>query len=176
MTYKSAFAGLILLTFFLSACLSTRINEKPAWLSNEKVLGNISPVSNLTVISLPGDADKPVYLKAVASLQEKLQPVGVSLNSWFFTDAETVATAKAKAASDLRDYVLLLMPIKGITIPDEMNNPMLQKQLEFYVETKAGEKIAAGLISIDKESTTAKLADAIAGIVFNYMKDKKMLR
>jgi hypothetical protein len=46
---------------------------------------------------------------------------------------------------------------------------------EFVIETRAGEKIAAGLISIDNEMSGHKLAGQIVGIITDYLRKQKMV-
>ncbi len=175
MNYKSCVAVLALATTLLSSCFSTRVNEKAAWLSNDKVVGTLQKLNSITMITLSSNADKALYQNICSRLQEKLTPLGINNHMYFFSDADTREAARARAGNDLRNFILYLMPLRGVTSYDEMNNPMLQKQMEFVIETKAGEKIAAGLISIDKETSENKLAGAVAGIVFDYMKKKSML-
>jgi hypothetical protein len=174
MSYKSAFILLALVAGSLASCVSTQVTQPAAWLSNDKLFAAVPSVKGLTMVGICATADKDVYQKATAQLQERLMARGVATNMQYFTDADNRESARAKLTSDVKDFILFLQPIKGVNGVDELNNPMLQKQLEFIIETKAGEKIAAGLISIDRETSGNKLAGTIAGIIADYLRKQKM--
>lgn len=174
MSYKSTFTALLIIASMLSSCVSTKVNEKAAWLSNDKLFTAAPLIKELTMVSICAAADKDIYLKATSQLQEKLNDWGISSNMQYFTDADNRESARAKLTSDAKAFLLFLQPIKGVNATDELNNPMLQKQLEFIVETRAGEKIAAGLISIDRETSSQKLASQIKGIIADYLRKQRM--
>jgi hypothetical protein len=132
-------------------------------------------IKGLTMVGICAAADKDIYLKAISQLQGRLTDWGIASNMQYFTDADNRESARAKLAADAKDFLLFLQPIKSVNATDELNNPMLQKQLEFIIETKAGEKIAAGLISIDREISAHKLAGQIVGIITDYLHKQKMV-
>jgi hypothetical protein len=149
------------------------MNEKAAWLSNDKLFA-AQKISSLTMVGICAAADKDTYLDATVKLQDKLKPLGIDCSMQYLTDADNKESAAAKIAGQAKNFILFLNPIKSVNAYDELSNPMMQKQLEFIIETKAGEKIAAGLISIDKETTSSKLSSEIAKIIFDYMRRQKI--
>jgi hypothetical protein len=175
MSYKSTFTALVIITSLFTSCVSTQVTQRAAWLSNDKLFTAAPLIKELTMVSICTAADKDIYLKATSQLQQKLNDWGISSNMLYFTDADNRESARAKLTNDAKAFLLFLQPIKGVNALDEMNNPMLQKQLEFVIETKAGEKIAAGLISIDRETSTQKLAGQIGGIITDYLRKQKMV-
>lgn len=174
MSYKSTFVILAIIASSLQACVSTQVSQPAAWLSNDKLFAAAPAIKGLTMVGICATADKDMYLKATAQLQERLMSRGVATNMQYFTDADNRESARGKLGSDVKEFILFLQPIKGVNGVDELNNPMLQKQLEFIIETKAGEKIAAGLISIDRETSANKLASTVAGIIVDYLRKQKM--
>lgn len=175
MSYKSTLSALLIVASLLSSCVSTKMNEKAAWLSNDKLFTVAPLIKELTMVSICAAADKDIYLKATSQLQDKLNNWGISSNMRYFTDADNRESARDKLNSDAKAFLLFLQPIKGVNATDELNNPMLQKQLEFVVETRAGEKIAAGLISIDRETSAQKLASQISSIITDYLRKQRMV-
>lgn len=176
MSYKSALLLLAIAASSLQSCVSTKVTEKAAWLSNEKMFADAPAITGLTMVGISSAADKDLYVNTTLKLQDKLKPWGIDCSMQYFTDADNRESARAKLMSGVKDFILYLQPMKGVNTLDEMNNPMLQKQLEFVVESKAGEKIAAGLISIDRETTGNKLAGEMAGIIANYLRKQRMAR
>jgi hypothetical protein len=174
MIYKSAIITLAVIACTFQSCVSTKMNEKAAWLSNDKMFAAAQKISGLTMVGICAAADKDTYVNATLKLQDKLKPLGIDCSMQYFTDADNKESARAKLTADAKNFLLFITPIKGINALDELNNPMMQKQLEFIVETKAGEKIAAGLISIDKETSSGKLSSEIAKIIFDYLRKQKM--
>lgn len=175
MSYKSTLAAVVIMASLLSSCVSTKVNEKAAWLSNDKLFTAAPLIKELTMVSISAAADKDIYLKATSQLQQKLNDWGISSNMQYFTDADNRESARAKLSNDAKAFLLFLQPIKGVNATDELNNPMLQKQLEFVIETRSGEKIAAGLISIDRETSAQKLASQIGGIITDYLRKQRMV-
>lgn len=175
MSYKSTFTALVIIASLFTSCVSTQVTQRAAWLSNDKLFTAAPLIKELTMVSLCAAADKDIYLKATSQLQGRLNDWGISSNMLYFTDADNRESARAKLTSDAKAFLLFLQPIKGVNAVDELNNPMLQKQLEFIIETRAGEKIAAGLISIDRESSAHKLAGQITGIIVDYLKKQRMV-
>ncbi len=174
MLYKSALLALAVFACSLQSCLSTRVNEKAAWLSNDKLFTAAQKITSLTMVGISAAADKDAYVNATLKLQEKLKPLGIDCSMQYFTDADNKESAASKIAGQAKNFLLFLTPIKGVNAYDELGNPMMQKQLEFIVESKAGEKIAAGLISIDKETSSSKLSSEIAKIIFDYLRKQKI--
>ncbi len=176
MIYRSSLVAMAFaIAAFLASCFSTKLHEKAAWLSNDKVTGSVQRLNSLSIVSLCSTADNPLYLAITAVLQQRLHAAGISNGLYFLPDTESRESARNKVLNDLRDFVLYLLPVRGVTSYDEMNNPMLLKQMEFVVESRTGEKTLAGLISIDRETTSNKLAGTIAGIIFDYLKTKGMV-
>jgi hypothetical protein len=173
MSYKSALFALAVFACLLQSCVSTKVNEKAAWLSNDKLFA-AQKINSLTMVGICAAADKDAYLNATLKLQDKLKPLGIDCSMQYFTDADNKESAAAKLAGQAKNFLLFLTPIRGVNAYDELGNPMMQKQLEFIIETKAGEKIAAGLISIDKETSSSKLSAEIAKIIFDYMRKQKI--
>jgi hypothetical protein len=174
MSYKSNLLLLAIVACSFPACVTTQVTQRAAWLSNEKLFTKAPAINGLTMVGICAAADKEIYLKATSQLQERLMARGVASNMQYFTDADNRESARAKLMAEAKEFLLFLQPIKGVNATDELNNPMLQKQLEFIIETKAGEKVAAGLISIDRENSASKLAGTIAGIIADYLRKQKM--
>lgn len=165
----------ILMLVVISSCFSTKMNERAAWLSNDKIIGTLRPINTLTMLTLSQPKDRTLYHAIAVGLQNRLLPTGIASNMLFYEATETIASARTKAGNELKETVLWLLSMKAVTMADEMNNPILQRQIEFIIETKTGERLAAGLISIDRETTEKKLAETIAGIVFGYFKKHKLV-
>lgn len=173
MQYKKFLLLLLVPASLLSSCLTTKVSEKAAYLSNDKVYQS-QHIDGINIVNLSTQADKNIYEKISSGLQEKLTAKGISSNMLFLTDTEDRAIAKSKIA-DPKSFIIFLTPIKKMNALDEMNNPFFQKQMEFLVETKDAVKIVSGLISIDKETTQSKLGSTIADIIFGYLKSKKLV-
>jgi hypothetical protein len=174
MIYKLTVFAWALFACTVQSCVSTRMNEKAAWLSNDKMFTTAQKITSLTMVGICAAADKDTYLNATLKLQDRLKPLGIDCSMQYFTDADNKESSAAKVAGQAKNFLLFITPIKSVNAYDELSNPMMQKQLEFIVETKAGEKIAAGLISIDKETTSSKLSAEIAKIIFDYLRKQRM--
>ena len=73
------------------------------------------------------------------------------------------------------NFQLTINPLKDEYLKDELNNPVLSKQIVFNLTRYSAQKLADIAITIDRTENPAKTGNQIAGLIFNYLKKKNFI-
>ncbi|MGG9971950.1 hypothetical protein ACQ33O_09180 [Ferruginibacter sp. SUN002] len=166
-------SGIILLQ--LSSCLSSQAISKATYIIHEAVFLPKEKITNLAIVAMSPEADKPTYLSIVERLQSSLSDKKIKSNQYVINADTNEDVVRNGFKETNLDYQLTIFPIKDQYVTDELNNPTLSKQMYILVQKNSGEKIAEISIGIDRDESASKLGSQISGIIFSYLKKKDLI-
>lgn len=153
-----------------TACISTQAFSKASYISNEAIYLPKEKINAVSVIAVCDVSDNVIYEHIISSMQSSLSAININ-NEKFLLNTGSDRTN----ASNALPYSLKFNPIKDEYIKDELNNPVISKQITVVLQKNTGEKIAAIAVSIDRTKSDNKSGNEIAALVFKYLKKKNFI-
>jgi hypothetical protein len=166
----SIICGIILLQF--NSCFSSQAISKACYISSDKVYLKTDKIPDLTILATCNDADKATYEAITNKLQLSLKTNNIPSDVSFFSDQYTPENFVTAMKGN---FQLVINPIKDEYIKDELNNPVLRKQILINLRRYSAQQLADIVVVIDRTENADKMGNQIADLVFKYLKKKKKL-
>ncbi|UEG49169.1 hypothetical protein LK994_11050 [Ferruginibacter lapsinanis] len=161
--------SVISLTPFYS-CVSTQAFSKTSYISNDAVYLPKEKTNEVLIIAICNTADKKMYENITDALQSSFSAKNIKNDKLFYA-----AESDAPGIAGTLSYSLIINPVKDEYIKDELNNPMIIKQITVILQKNNGEKIAAFAIAIDRTKSDTRSGNEIAGLILSYLKKKNFI-
>ncbi len=160
--------GGILLLHVIS-CVSTQAFSKASYISRETVFIKSDKIPDLAIIAVYNDNDRATYEAITNQLQSLLKTKNINSDVSFFSKNDPAENFITKMKGN---FQLTIYPIKDEYVKDELNNPVLSKQIVVTLTRYSAQKLAEIVIAIDRIEKPDKLGNQIAGLVCNYLRNK----
>ena len=156
----------------LNSCVSSQAFSKACYISKETVFIKTEKLPDLAILVVCKSADKQLYEAISNQLQVALKAKNIPSDISFFLDDEPFESFTTGMKGN---FQLTINPLKDEYLKDELNNPVLSKQIVFNLTRYSAQKLADIAITIDRTENPAKTGNQIAGLIFNYLKKKNFI-
>ncbi|MES2431112.1 MAG: hypothetical protein V4556_09250 [Bacteroidota bacterium] len=160
--------------FQINACITSQAFQKAAYINHDVVYAG-QKITDLSIVSICNPADKVTYETMANRLQSSLLTDNVKSKKYYFADTDNANIIKSGINDGEKNYQLIVSPIKTENLKDELNNPVLLKQIHLLLQKSTGEKVAELAIAIDRNDDQNKLGNQIALLVIDYLRKKKIV-
>ena len=137
--------GIVVLQF--NSCFSSQTLSKACYISKENVFIKTEKFPDLAILVICNAADKPLYEAISNQLQISLKAKNIPSDVSFFSDEELPENFITKMKGN---FQLTINPIKDEYLKDELNNPVLSKQIVYTLTRYSAQRLAEISITIDK--------------------------
>jgi hypothetical protein len=174
---SSIFIAACCSVILLSSCggTSQSFNRKAAYMNNEQVHLPNEKITDITIFDVSFKSDKSMYETISQQLQAAFNKQGISSDMRFYDASETPAFIADKLKELTKPYYIIIDKVISGTQKDEMNNDMMTNQINCMLIKNGSGHVADFTISIDNQIQASKLGKQIAGVIVNYLAQKKFI-